>query len=101
MRALNTDKILYWNKLRTQLNKWILVFIAITLIISFTSPEAKLFTNISFPFKFPHILVAAFINLFIYIAFINFIVLVLELLDRTFSFKERKKTKNPILNLLL
>ncbi len=90
---MNTSKILYWNNLRTLLNKWVLIFSGATLLITLLLPKSGLFTNSLIPFEFSSIIISTFVGLLIYIAIINFILIILELLDRMINLKERKIIK--------
>ena len=52
--------------------------------------EAKLFTNSLLPFEFSNTLITYLVDLLIYISLVNFIIIILELIDRIINFKEQK-----------
>jgi hypothetical protein len=90
---MNISKILYWNSLRTHLNKWLIIFSGITLLINLILPKVKIFKNSLIPFEFSNIIISAFSSLLIYIALVNFILIILELIDRMLNLRERKTIK--------
>lgn len=90
---MNSNKILYWNRLRLQLNKWLFIFCGITLLIEFTFIKEELFTISLLPFEFTNILIRNVVDLLIYISLVNFIIIILELSDRIIDFKEQKLIK--------
>jgi hypothetical protein len=92
-KKMNISKILYWNSLRTHLNKWLIIFSGITLLINLILPKVKIFKNSLIPFEFSNIIISAFSSLLIYIALVNFILIILELIDRMLNLRERKTIK--------
>ena len=90
---MNTSKILYWNNLRSLVNKWVLIFSGITLLITLLLPKRGLFKSSLIHFDFSSIIISTFVNLLVYIAIINFILIILEFLDRMTNLKERKIIK--------
>jgi len=90
---MNLSKIKYWNELRKDLNKWILllgVFLLIIVAVFYDNNDSLNFF-ISNP-KFS-LTVYTLLNFLIYLAFVNTFLLVLEMIDRTINFQERNNLK--------
>jgi hypothetical protein len=92
-KKMNLSKIKYWNELRKDLNKWILllgVFLLIIVAVFYDNNDSLNFF-ISNP-KFS-LTVYTLLNFLIYLAFVNTFLLVLEMIDRTINFQERNNLK--------
>lgn len=90
---MNSNKVLYWNRLRLHLNIWVLLICGITLFIKFTFPEVEFFTTSYLRFKLPTIVITALVELMIYISLINFVILILEVIDRMINFEKQEIIK--------
>lgn len=90
---MNSNKVLYWNRLRLQLNTCVLIICVITLFIKFIFPEIEFFTTSYLRFKLPTIVIAALVELIIYISLVNFVILILEVIDRMIYFEEQEIIK--------
>ena len=92
-KDMNSNKVLYWNRLRLQLNTCVLIICVITLFIKFIFPEIEFFTTSYLRFKLPTIVIAALVELIIYISLVNFVILILEVIDRMIYFEEQEIIK--------
>lgn len=88
---MKDEKILYWNSLRNRLNKRIVLFYGIILVLSIwvVKPKVKLISLIEFGIS--NLIFSVIIELLIYLTFVNFLILIFEFIDRSFRFKKRKK----------
>ncbi len=92
-KDMNSNKVLYWNRLRLQLNTCVLIICGIILFIKFIFPEVKFFTTSYLRFKLPTIVITALVEFIIYISLINFVILILEVIDRMINFEEQEIIK--------
>ena len=90
---MNSNKIAYWNTLRAKLNKWFLLISGIKLLIVLFISKTGLITSFIIPYKFSNIFISNVIGFVIYFSLINFILIVIEMLDRITSFNEKALLK--------
>lgn len=91
---MNLIKVTYWNQLRSQLNLWLIIFSVIIIGISWLLPKGKIYSSYFMDGGFSSQLVITAVALAIHIAVANFILLLLEVVDRTANFKEVSMLKN-------
>lgn len=74
-----SEKVMYWNMLRKKLNIYILFVMLILIIVRF-GVHGTIGINILWVFL-------------VYFSVVNFPLLIIELIDRQFNFKEQKRAK--------
>lgn len=87
---MNLSKIKYWNRLRIGLNKWLLLLGVLSVIIVMVFYDNNDSLNFIIPSQRFTLTIYAIINFLIYLAVVNTFLLIIEMIDRTINFKERK-----------
>ena len=100
--VLNANKIRFWNQLRVLCNKIVLfmgaIFVVMTSIFHTETTVAQ--RSLSY-LDMENPLVPVFIWVVYYIALVNFLLILLELIDRMGSFRERPIFKKSFKAILL